>query len=144
MQARQGIDWVGLWVSATECHSGTLQEQCFGVLSMPATSTYNKLEEDNQEHNDGPPKIPAVPWKLVWQLYLATAADATALGLPTPFLPAFCRQFFGDDDQAVGRGVGLLTGAFLMSNFFSSFVIGHLSDKFGRKPLLIIGLLSVC
>jgi len=105
---------------------------------MPA---YGKLEEEGGERESV--EAPSVPWRLVWQLFLVTAADGNAIGLPIPFLPAMCAQFFGDDDEAIGRAVGYLTGCFLLCNFFSSFAIGHLSDRFGRKPLLLIGLGSV-
>lgn len=107
-------------------------------------SSYGKLDEDKGETAKQSVEEPSVPWRLVWQIYLVTTADGTALGLAIPFLPAMCRGFFGDDDEAIGRGVGLLTGCFLLCNFFSSFAIGHFSDRFGRKPLLLIGLLAVC
>jgi len=79
----------------------------------------------------------------VLQLFLVTVSDSVAVGLAAPFLPDMCRSFFGDDDQAVSTGVGLLVGSFLLANFLSSAAIGHLSDNFGRKPLLMMGLVAV-
>ena len=45
-------------------------------------------------------------------------------------------------DEA-GSYSGWLSSAFSMAQFFSSFVIGALSDNLGRRPMLLIGTFGI-
>eukprot|EP00276_Gloeochaete_wittrockiana_P005709 CAMPEP_0184657856 /NCGR_PEP_ID=MMETSP0308-20130426/22178_1 /TAXON_ID=38269 /ORGANISM="Gloeochaete witrockiana, Strain SAG 46.84" /LENGTH=426 /DNA_ID=CAMNT_0027096215 /DNA_START=361 /DNA_END=1641 /DNA_ORIENTATION=+ len=42
----------------------------------------------------------------------------------------------------IGVAVGVVSAAYYLANFFASFVIGHLSDHWGRRPLLLFGLFA--
>ena len=52
------------------------------------------------------------------------------------------------DEGQVGRLTGLLGGAFNLAQLITSFALGLLSDKVGRKPILVLGnaacFLSIC
>ncbi|SAM03666.1 hypothetical protein [Absidia glauca] len=47
-----------------------------------------------------------------------------------------------DDESQVGYYVGLLTSVFSAAQFISAIPWGLLSDRFGRKPIILIGLSS--
>ncbi|ULL20073.1 MFS transporter [Paenibacillus sp. H1-7] len=57
------------------------------------------------------------------------------VGLVVPVLPEFLQLF-----NASGQAAGYLVSAFGLSQFLFSPVAGEWSDKYGRKPMIIIGL----
>ena len=64
--------------------------------------------------------------------------DMVAIGLIIPVLPALVGEFTGSNaDQAFWYGV--VGFAFGLANFVGSPVIGALSDRFGRRPVLLLG-----
>ncbi|MBA4218848.1 MAG: MFS transporter [Roseateles sp.] len=64
--------------------------------------------------------------------------DMISIGLIVPVLPHIVGLFTqGNDEQTLG--FLMLTLAFGVANFFGSPVLGALSDRFGRRPVLLIG-----
>jgi MFS family permease len=61
-----------------------------------------------------------------------------------PFTPFMVQDFFGlrDDDPSVGYYSGLLVGLAALAEFLGSIPIGMLSDRIGRRPILLSGLIA--
>jgi MFS family permease len=70
-------------------------------------------------------------------IYLIMFTEILGWSLILPFLP-----FLAKDLGATAFTVGLIISSFSIFQFFSAPIIGKLSDKFGRKPLLIISQIS--
>lgn len=71
-------------------------------------------------------------------ILLTALIDMISIGLIIPVLPALVGSFTGSQvDQAFWYGVA--TFAFSIANFFGSPILGALSDRFGRRPVLLIG-----
>ncbi len=71
-------------------------------------------------------------------IMLAALIDMVAIGLIIPVLPALVGSFTGSQaDQAFWYGV--VTFTFGVANFFASPILGALSDRHGRRPVLLIG-----
>ena len=71
-------------------------------------------------------------------IMLATLIDMMSIGLIIPVLPAMVGEFTGSQaDQAYWYGA--VTFAFSLANFFSSPVLGALSDNRGRRLVLLLG-----
>ncbi len=71
-------------------------------------------------------------------IMLTALIDMISIGLIIPVLPALVGSFTGTQtDQAFWYGV--VTFAFSFANFFSSPILGALSDSYGRRPVLLIG-----
>ena len=67
-----------------------------------------------------------------------TLIDMITIGLIIPVLPALVGGFTGSQaDQAFWYGA--VTFAFGIANFFSSPILGALSDAHGRRPVLLLG-----
>ena len=49
----------------------------------------------------------------------------------------------GDDTRSLGKYCGILAAMFPLSMFVSAFFWGWVSDKIGRKPVLLLGVFSV-
>jgi len=60
-------------------------------------------------------------------------------GIIVPLLYSYGKKF-GINHETIG----LLTAAFSIAQFFATPVLGSMSDKFGRKPLLAISLFGTC
>ena len=71
-------------------------------------------------------------------IMLTALIDMIAIGLITPVLPPLVGSFTGSQaDQAYWYGV--VAFAFGFANFFASPILGALSDKHGRRPVLLLG-----
>ena len=68
---------------------------------------------------------------------LIAVVNALGYGIIIPILYSYSQKYGLNDFQN-----GLLFSLFSLCQFFSTPVIGRLSDKYGRKPLLIISLLG--
>lgn len=84
---------------------------------------------------EAPPasRAAAMPFILVTVL-----VDMVSIGLIIPVLPALVGSFTGSQaEQAFWYGA--VTFAFGIANFIGSPILGALSDRFGRRPVLLLG-----
>lgn len=94
------------------------------------------------------PDMPATPddtRRRLWLLYVMVMLQAMAIqGLITSTLGSWLESSFGEDISLaiVTIGVASLTGVLLSINFLGDFawgpVAGHLSDRYGRRSILLI------
>jgi MFS family permease len=77
--------------------------------------------------------------KSLWVLIFICVINSLGFGIIVPLLYTFGKRF-----GVTGQTLGLLTAAFSIAQFFATPVLGSLSDKFGRKPLLAISLIGTC
>ncbi len=68
-------------------------------------------------------------------LWTTVAVDLLGFGIVVPLLPLYARHL-----GAGPASVGLLLAAFSAAQFVSAPLLGRLSDRIGRKPLLIVSL----
>jgi DHA1 family tetracycline resistance protein-like MFS transporter len=68
----------------------------------------------------------------------SVALDAVSSGLVFPVLPRLVLQLSAGDDVLAARTVGLIAGAWALMNFLGAPVLGAISDRFGRRPVLLI------
>jgi MFS family permease len=69
-------------------------------------------------------------------LFLSIFATVTGVGIVVPLLPVYAR-----DLGASGLYIGLIFGAFALSRTVFLPYFGRLSDRKGRKPFIVVGLL---
>ena len=75
--------------------------------------------------------------KIFGTLFFSIFAAVTGVGIVVPLLPVYAH-----DLGAGGLYIGLIFGAFSLSRTFFLPYFGRLSDKKGRKPLIVAGLCS--
>ena len=63
--------------------------------------------------------------------------DATGFGIIIPLLPFFAETF-----QAGSAALGILVASFSIMQFIFSPILGRISDSVGRKPVLMISILT--
>ena len=71
-------------------------------------------------------------------VYLAVLVNAIAFSLVFPLLPLYAKQF-----NMSNVSLGFLASSFAIAQLFLSPFWGTLSDRFGRKPIIAIGLLGM-
>ncbi|HKE90333.1 MAG TPA: MFS transporter [Gemmatimonadales bacterium] len=65
-------------------------------------------------------------------IWLTIFIDLVGFGIVIPILPFYSAHF-----GAHGIGYGALIGAFSLMQFFSTALLGRLSDRIGRRPILL-------
>lgn len=66
--------------------------------------------------------------------------DAMGIGLIMPVMPDLIREVQGGTLASAALWGGILTTVFAVMQFLFGPLIGHLSDSFGRRPILLISL----
>ncbi len=66
--------------------------------------------------------------------------DMLGIGLAFPVLPKLVEQFEHGDVSRASYIVGMLAGAYALMQFLFSPALGALSDRFGRRPVMLVGM----
>lgn len=66
--------------------------------------------------------------------------DILGLGLVVPILPRLVEHFVGDDPAEGAFYVGALASSYSLMQFVFSPIMGSVSDRFGRRPVLLLSL----
>jgi DHA1 family tetracycline resistance protein-like MFS transporter len=74
-------------------------------------------------------------------IFITVFIDLVGFGIVIPVLPFYVE---GTKFHASARMVGLLFASYSIMQFVFTPVLGRLSDKYGRRPILLISLLGTC
>ncbi len=75
-------------------------------------------------------------------IFITMLIDITGWGIIIPVIPKLIKELIhGDISQAAKYG-GWLTFAYAITQFMCAPLIGNLSDKFGRRPVILISLFA--
>jgi len=88
-----------------------------------------KTPEDSSAPKKGKP--------LLFLLFMTVFIDLLGFGLIIPVMPTYAQQFQASDFQ-----VGLLVASYSFAQFIFTPFWGRLSDKVGRRPVLLISLFA--
>ena len=75
-------------------------------------------------------------------IFVTLLIDVTGLGLIIPVMPGLIESLTGGTISDASRWGGWLTFAYAIMQFLFAPVIGNLSDRYGRRPVLLLSLLG--
>jgi len=76
-------------------------------------------------------------------IFVTVMLDMLALGLIAPVLPKLILDFRGGNMNSAAVWNGIFGTVFALMQFFCSPVLGVLSDKFGRRPVILLSNLGL-
>jgi len=76
-------------------------------------------------------------------IFVTVLVDVLALGLVIPVLPHLVQDFVGGDTAHAAAMVGVFGTSWALMQFLASPVLGSLSDRFGRRPVLLLSCLGL-
>jgi MFS family permease len=71
-------------------------------------------------------------------IFVTILLDMLALGLILPILPKLVESFVDNDTATAARIFGLFGTAWALMQFLFSPILGALSDRFGRRPVVLL------
>jgi DHA1 family tetracycline resistance protein-like MFS transporter len=71
-------------------------------------------------------------------IFVTILLDMLALGLIMPILPKLVESFVDNDTASAARMFGLFGTAWALMQFICSPILGSLSDRFGRRPVVLL------
>ena len=85
-----------------------------------------------------PVQPPAARGAAVAFIFVTILLDMLALGLIIPILPKLVESFVDNDTATAAEIFGLFGTAWALMQFFFSPILGALSDRFGRRPVVLL------
>src|SRR6202163_2643733 len=76
-------------------------------------------------------------------IFITVTLDMLALGLIAPVLPKLVLNFLGGDTPSAAKMFGIFGTVFALMQFVFSPVLGVLSDRFGRRPVILLSNLGL-
>ena len=73
-------------------------------------------------------------------IFITLLLDVIGFGIIIPVMPTLIEELIHGDLSAASRWGGWLTFAFAIMQFICAPVLGNLSDKYGRRPVLLFSL----
>ena len=77
-------------------------------------------------------------------ILITLVIDALGFGLVVPIVPSLVEQLSGLTVSGASVWVGLLLTAYALMQFVCAPILGGLSDRFGRRPVLLLSLSGIC
>jgi MFS transporter, DHA1 family, tetracycline resistance protein len=76
-------------------------------------------------------------------IFITLLIDCTGMGIIIPVVPTLIRELTGSSISGAASYGGWLTFAYASMQFVFSPILGGLSDRFGRRPIILISLLGL-
>src|SRR3954466_11239509 len=76
-------------------------------------------------------------------IFITVTLDMLALGLIMPVLPKLILNFLGGDAPSASKMLGIFSTVWALMQFVFSPVLGVLSDRFGRRPVVLLSNLGL-
>jgi len=105
-------------------------------MSMANKETFSTDQEQ------GPVSAPAMRATFIF-IVVTVALDFLAFGIIAPVLPNLIKQFEGGNMARASEITGYFAFAWATMQFFFSPVLGAWSDRFGRRPVILISCLGL-
>ena len=106
-------------------------------LPNPILSEPEILELPGENAPVGVPMLPGRRAAAVF-IFMTVTLDMLALGMIMPVLPRLIEGFLNGNASSAARMLGLFGTIFAGMQFFFSPIIGAMSDKFGRRPVVLL------
>jgi len=94
------------------------------------------MSDASPKPQDPAPEVPLAAFATLW---LTLFFDLVAFGIIIPVLP-----FYATDFGASPQTVTLLSTAFSLAQFGAAPVLGRISDRVGRRPVMLISIAGSC
>jgi MFS transporter, DHA1 family, tetracycline resistance protein len=75
-------------------------------------------------------------------IFITMLIDITGWGIIIPVIPKLIKELIHGDISEAAKYGGWLTFAYAITQFLFAPLIGNLSDKFGRRPVILLSLLG--
>jgi DHA1 family tetracycline resistance protein-like MFS transporter len=79
----------------------------------------------------------------LWFIFITLLLDCTGIGIIIPIVPSLIEELTGSGLSTASEYGGWLTFAYAIMQFVFSPVLGGLSDKYGRRPVLLTSLFGL-
>ncbi len=76
-------------------------------------------------------------------IFVTLFIDILGLGIIIPILPELVAQFLDGDIASTGRYYGIIISVYASMQFLFAPVLGALSDRFGRRPIILVSLFGL-
>ncbi|MBI3520247.1 MAG: TCR/Tet family MFS transporter [Bacteroidetes bacterium] len=76
-------------------------------------------------------------------IFITLLIDCTGIGIIIPVTPKLIQELIGGDISLASKYGGWLAFAYGIMQFLFSSVLGGLSDRYGRRPILLLSLLGL-
>src|SRR5919197_1334903 len=73
-------------------------------------------------------------------IFVTLLLDVTGIGLIVPVLPKLIESFSNNDIASASSIFGLTVSVYALMQFIFAPILGSLSDRFGRRPVILISL----
>ena len=129
------------WRAFTRCRSSLASGRVIHYprerLRAPIPAPIRNLKKDAM--TPAPPRRQAAMAFILLTLFI----DILGIGIVIPVLPELIKSFVGGETTVAAWYVGLIGGMYSLMQFLFAPFMGALSDRFGRRPVLIASLLGL-
>uniref|UniRef100_A0A4W5LG70 Major facilitator superfamily (MFS) profile domain-containing protein n=1 Tax=Hucho hucho TaxID=62062 RepID=A0A4W5LG70_9TELE len=81
-------------------------------------------------------------WAALSFIFITLLLDVIGLSIVGPVFPRLIEQLIGGNISQASQWSGLLLFAYAFMQFICAPIVGNLSDKYGRRPVLLLSLLG--
>jgi DHA1 family tetracycline resistance protein-like MFS transporter len=117
------------------------------AAGAPAAGPPSVASPASADHSPSSPPAAGSNRSALLIVFLVVFIDLLGFGIVLPLLPLFAEGYVealipGGRERAGGAILGLLMASFSAMQFVFSPIWGRVSDRLGRKPILLVGLLA--